>query len=123
MRPTRGHDHAFGIRAGDLEAVEEALVAHRLRPLAVDPADEVVGRAGRRDPPSVFTPFSPSATRIGVVMPSISFSSSATPSSLPARVLLRLDAGKIVLRAISGFPGAVSLVEALDRDELGRCST
>ena len=40
-----GHDHGLGLGAGQLEAVESALVAGRLGAAALGPADEIVGGA------------------------------------------------------------------------------
>ena len=65
----------------------------------------------------VFTSFSPSATSIGVVMPSISRSSSCDAQFGAAVVVLLLDPGEVVLGAGLDL-GAGLLVEPLDRGQL-----
>src|SRR3954451_10547715 len=109
-------DHALGVGPGDLEPVEEALVADRVRTFAVGPADEVVGREvgeilDRLD--AVLAKRDQHRCRDAVDFPQLVFHSKL----LPASVLLGLDAGKVLLRAVLNLAGRV-LVEALDGRDL-----
>ena len=84
---------------------------------SVQPTRSSVAQPARSS--TLLTSFSPSFTSIGVVRPSISLRSSATPRGLAAFVEFRLDARQMPLRARLNFGGGVG-VEPFDPGQFVR---